>query len=42
MTDILKMWKICPFCGREGDMDIDTADVICINPKCKYFQKVVR
>jgi hypothetical protein len=41
-TDILKMWKTCPFCGIEGKMDIGTANVVCINPKCGHFQKVVR
>lgn len=41
-TDTLKMWKTCPFCGKEGNMDIDTADVICTNTKCEHFQKVVR
>lgn len=42
MSDILELWKKCPYCGVKGDLSIRTADVICTNPECEYFQKVVR
>ena len=42
MSDILEPWKKCPHCGEKGDMAIETADVVCTNPGCEYFQKVVR
>ena len=38
----IDLWKKCPYCCEKGDMAIETADVVCTNPRCEYFQMVVR